>query len=43
MKKRLPEYIVNCVIASGYDEMQALCDMDTSETLKNAIEKVEFY
>ena len=34
MKKRLHEYIVNCLIASGYDEMQVLCDMDTNETLK---------
>lgn len=43
MKERLPAYIVNCLIASGYDEMQVLCDMDTSETPKNAIEKVESF
>ena len=43
MKDRLPEYIVNCLIASGYDEMQVLCDMNTSETPKNAIEKVESF
>ena len=43
MKERLPEYIANCLIASGYDEMQVLCDMNTSETPKNAIEKVESF
>ena len=42
MKERLPEYIVNCLIASsGYNKMQVLCHMNTSEKPKNTIEKVE--
>ena len=43
MKERLPQYVVNCLITSGYDEMQVLCDMDTSESPKNTIHKVESF
>ena len=43
MKERLPQYIANCLIASGYDEMEVLCGMNTSEGPKNTIEKVESF
>ena len=27
MKKRLPDYIVKCLLATGYDELDVICDM----------------
>lgn len=43
MKQKLPEYIVNCLTSSGYDELEVLCGMDTSEAPNNTIAKVESY
>ena len=41
MKKRLPDYIVKCLLAAGYDELDVICDMKTGETPQNCIEKIE--
>lgn len=41
MRKTLPEYIVKCLLASGYDELDVICDMNTTEIPRNCIEKVE--
>ena len=41
MKQRLPEYIVNCFISSGYDEMEVISTMDTSDKEHNSIDKIE--
>ena len=43
MKKMLPEYIVNCFIASGYDEETVICNLDVSDKPGNGISKVESY
>ena len=39
MKQRLPEYIVNCFMSSGYDEIEVISTMDTSDKEHNKIEK----
>ena len=31
MKQKLPEYVVKCLISAGYDEIEVLSTMDTSE------------
>ncbi len=41
MKQRLPEYIVNCFMSSGYDEMEVISTMDTSDKEHNSIDKIE--
>ena len=43
MRKRLPEYIVKCLLASGYDKLDVICGMNTTETPRNCIEKVETF
>jgi len=43
MKKELPEYVANCLLVSGYDDLDVLCSMDVSESPKNSILKVENY
>jgi len=41
VKKMLPEYIVNCYLSSGYDE---ICNLNiTSNNLNNGMVKVESY
>ena len=40
MKKMLPEYIVNCFLSSGYDEMSVICNLDISDNPDNGIAKV---
>jgi len=41
MKKMLPDYIVNCFLSAGYDEVAVLCNMDISDNPNNGIAKVE--
>ena len=41
MKQKLPPYIVNCVVSAGFDEVEVLSSMDTSENPGNSIEKIE--
>ena len=42
MKQKLPPYIVNCVVSAGFDEVEVLSSMDTSENPGNSIEKIKF-
>ena len=35
IKQRLPEYIVNCFMSSGYNEMEVISTMDTSDKEHN--------
>jgi len=41
MKTKLPEYVVNCLISAGYDDLEVVCSMDTSETEGNSISTIE--
>ena len=41
MKQRLPEYIVNCFMSSGYDEMEVISTMDISDKEHNSIDNIE--
>ena len=41
MKKMLPEYIVNCFLSAGYDEMSVICNLDISDNPDNGIAKIE--
>lgn len=43
MKQKLPEYVVKCLISAGYDEIEVLSTMDTSEKQGNLIEKIESF
>ena len=43
MKQKLPEYVVKCLISAGYDEIEVLPTMDTSEKQGNSIEKIESF
>ena len=41
MKQRLPEYVINCFLSAGYDELNVQCNLDISENSNNGIAKVE--
>ena len=41
MRKKLPPYVVNCLVTSGYDSLEVILGMDTSERLGNFIETIE--
>ena len=41
MKAKLPEHVVNCLISEGYDDLEVVCSMDTSETEGNSISTIE--
>ena len=43
MKKKLPKYIVKCLQAAGYDELETISNMDISDCPGNSISKVENY
>ena len=43
MERRLPRYVVNCFRAAGYDEIQIVASMDTSDREMNSISKIEKY
>ena len=34
MKQKLPEYVVKCLMSAGYDEIEVVSTMGTSEKLK---------
>jgi hypothetical protein len=40
MKKYLPEYIVNCFVAAGYDTLDVIADMDVSDKPGNTLEEI---
>ena len=44
MKKRLPRYVVNCLQAAGYDDLEVIASMDVAEDEKSrCISTVEEY
>jgi len=43
MDKRLPSYVGNCLRAAGFDELEVIASMDTSNGEDNSISKVERY
>ena len=43
MKDSLPEYVVNCFLAAGYDVTEVIVAMDVSENPGNSIESIENY
>ena len=43
MKQALPEYVVNCFFAAGYDTTDVITAMDISENPGNSIELIEKY
>ena len=43
MKQTLPTYIVNCFIATGFDTLEAITEMDVSSSPKNSIRVIEEY
>ena len=43
MQKRLPRYVVNCLQAAGYDELEVVASMDTTEGDGSSISKIENY
>lgn len=43
MERRLPRYVVNCFRAAGYDEIQVVASMDTSDREMNSISIIEKY
>ena len=43
MKRRLPAYIVKCLEAAGYDELNTIAKMDITDNPGNSISKTEQY
>lgn len=41
MQERLPSYVVNCFVASGYDSKEAICCMSVSDVPNNSIQEIE--
>ena len=41
MQKRLPRYVVNCLQAAGYDELEVVASMDTTEGETSSICRIE--
>ena len=43
MQQQLPRYVVNCLQAAGYDELEVIASMDTNEGEASSISKIEKY
>ena len=43
MKDSLPEYVVNCFLAAGYDVTEVIVAMEISENTGNSIKSIENY
>ena len=41
MRQRLPQYVVNCLLASGFDVADVIMSMDVSDKPDNLIETIE--
>lgn len=41
LRKDLPEYIVNCFVASGYDTLPIIAEMDISDEPGNTLQVIE--
>ena len=42
MKETLQPYMVNCLVAAGYDDFDAISTMNTSENYGNSIRKIDY-
>jgi len=43
MDKQLPSYVVNCLRAAGFDELEVIASMDITDGEENSINKIERY
>ena len=43
MREKLPRYVINCLLASGFDVADVIMSMDVSEQPGNSIETIENY
>ena len=43
LESKLPPYVVNCLKAAGFDNVDTICSMDVSEHRENSIYEVENY
>ncbi len=43
MKTRLPEYIANCFMVSGFDTLSIIAEMDVSSNPGNSVQQIEEY
>ena len=43
MDKRLPSYVMNCLKAAGFDELEVIASMDITDGEENSISKIERY
>ena len=41
MQRKLPEYVVNCLVAAGYDTLDVIAEMDVSYDPGNSIQVIE--
>lgn len=41
MRSKLPEYIINCFVAAGFDTISAIATMDVSENPENSLHVIE--
>ena len=41
MQTNLPEYVVNCFVAAGFDTLEVIADMDTSGEPGNSLQLIE--
>ena len=41
IEKKLPSYLVSTLVTSGYDSLDVIIGMDTSENTGNSIETIE--
>ena len=41
MQKRLPAYVVNCLIAAGYDTLSVISNINTSKEPGNTLQEIE--
>ncbi len=41
MCEKLPTYVVNCMLASGFDVPEVVCSMDVTDEPGNSIEQIE--
>ena len=41
MRSNLPPYVVNCLVATGYDTLPVIAEMDVSDDLSNIFKEVE--
>ncbi len=43
MRDRLPSYVVECFVVSGFDDVESITEMNTNEGPKNSIKIIESY